>query len=200
MIFSLSYFPDAMYRCKLFFKLILPTLMVLLTAGRLKAQVNPEKLDQSLIEESIQAVLGTEDEVKWHQIEVPDKVQKALNGQLKIKSGIPDTLFLGTVADDKSKHYILPDIAPSRSEQFSYLLYFDASKKITGVDVLDYHENYGYEIDNGYFRDQFKDKSNADKIIFGRTIQNISGATISARSLTNSVHDLMLIINQIQLP
>lgn len=153
-----------------------------------------------LITESVGAVLGTDKDVTWHKIPISDRIADAVEGQLKAKSEVADTLYLGTVTTDNSTQYILPDIAPSRSEKFSYLLYFNSEREITGVDVLEYRENYGYEIDNSYFRDQFKGKSSSDKITFGRTIQNISGATISARSLTNSVHDLLLIIKKIELP
>lgn len=164
------------------------------------AQVNPDKINSSLIKESVKAVLGVKQDIQWNRVIIGDETKNKLKEQFKAKSGIADTLFIGSVASGESTRYVLPDIAPSRSEKFSYLLYFDESKEIIGVDVLEYRENYGYEIDYSYFRNQFKGKSRADKIVFGRTIQNISGATISARSLTNSIHDLMLIINKIQLP
>ncbi len=164
------------------------------------AQVNPEKINNSLIRESVTAVLGTEKDLTWHTVVVQDSTKNTVQNRLKAKSTVPDTLYLGIVKTEKAVQYVLPDIAPSRSEKFSYLLYFDASKKIIGVDVLEYRESYGYEIDYSFFRNQFKDKSRAENVRFGRTIQNISGATISARSLTNSVHDLLLIINEVQLP
>lgn len=167
---------------------------------QLKAQVNPDQISNRLLDESVKAVLGTDQSPKWHKVAVGDSTIASLQQQLKAKAAVPDTIYIGTVSAEQGKQYILPDIAPSRSEKFSYLLYVNGQKRITGVDVLEYRENYGYEIDYSFFRNQFHGKSKAEDIIFGRSIQNISGATISARSLTNSVHDLMLIINHIQLP
>lgn len=173
---------------------------LLLLPGLAVAQVNPDRIDASLLPKSVKAILGRESPITWNRIEVPDSVKISLQGKLQMKQQIPDTLFIGTVSTEKGNRYLIPDIAPSRSEQFSYVLYVDSAKNIVGVDVLTYRENYGYEIDYPFFRKQFEGKRQADKIIFGRTIQNISGATISARSITYSIHDLLLILNKIQLP
>lgn len=190
---------DGMKKLMTFFFLGFVTLL-LVKPGVTMAQVNPQKISSALITESVNAVLGTEKKVTWHAVPVSDSAKAAVQGRLKAKSTIVDTLYLGTVNTDQGIQYVLPDIAPSRSEKFSYLLYVNASKQITGVDVLEYRESYGYEIDYSFFRNQFKGKKRARNVRFGRTIQNISGATISARSLTNSVHDLLLIVNEVPLP
>ncbi len=163
-------------------------------------QVHPDELNETLISNSVNEVWGVKEKTQWAKIEVSDSTAQLIEGKLRAKSEVPDTVYIGTISTGKGIQYVLPDIAPSRSEEFTYLLYFDASKKITGIDVLDYRENYGYEIDYSYFRNQFKGKSKAKQVRFRRGIQNISGATISVRSITNSVHDLLLIINQISLP
>jgi len=171
-----------------------------LTGFSTRAQVRPDAIPSKLMDKSIRAVLGTNQSPNWQAIVVADSTRRSLEGQLKIKSQIPDTLHIGIIQTEEAKNYIIPDIAPSRSEKFSYVLYIDSAHQIVGVDVLQYRENYGNEIDYPFFRKQFHGKRQPDEIIFGRTIQNISGATISARSITYSVHDLMLMLNQITLP
>lgn len=170
------------------------------TASTVQAQVNPGRIPASLIKKSVEAELGTKNSVTWNQVILPDEAKASLKGKLKIKNNIPDTIHVGVIKNDNNIQYLIPDIAPSRSEEFSYVLFFDESKSITGVDVLQYRENYGNEIDYPFFRKQFKGKQDPNKVIFGRTIQNISGATISVRSITYSIHDLLLILNQISLP
>lgn len=167
---------------------------------QVKAQVNPQKMNEALLNESVEAVVDSREPVEWHKVEVPENVKSPVRKQLKIKSAVPDTIFIGKVSTANGIRFLIPDITPSRSETFSYVLYVDQNKEIVGVDVLEYRENYGYEVDYSYFREQFKGTKNPEKIIFGRTIQNISGATISARSLTYAVHDVLLILNEIQLP
>lgn len=180
-------------------QLFITLLFSLVVVSHVQAQVNPKRIPASLIDKSIGAELGTQNPVQWNKVVLPEDAKASLKGKLKIKNSIPDTIHVGVIRDGKTIHYLIPDIAPSRSEEFSYVLFFDESKSITGVDVLQYRENYGNEIDYPFFRKQFKDKQDPDKIIFGRTIQNISGATISVRSITYSIHDLLLILNQISL-
>ncbi|MDX1671303.1 MAG: FMN-binding protein [Balneolaceae bacterium] len=161
------------------------------------AQTSPTSLNQVLIRESMQAVLGEHGPVRWKTIPIPDEQRAMLDRELKQLKKVPDTLYVGTVETPGGIRRIIPDEAPSRSETFSFLLYLDEQSEILDVDVLKYRENYGYEIDYKYFRKQFKGVSRPDRIIFGRTIQNISGATISARSITHAVHDLLTIYQRV---
>lgn len=162
------------------------------------AQVAPDRLQSSLLKKSLKGVLGTEDQVSWQTIALDDSTQQAIEGQLKQIKHAPDTLYVGHLSTDQGDYLLIPDIAPSRSEVFSFVLYLDSSLEIYDVDVLAYRENYGYEIDFPMFRNQYKGKSKPGDVIFGRTIQNISGATISARSLTQAVHDLLAIIQPLE--
>jgi hypothetical protein len=164
------------------------------------AQVNPDRIPAAMMQESIKAILGKKTQPEWHQFLLSDSLKQELQRQLKAKNKLPDTLFIGRAQTKKGVRFLIPDIAPSRSEYFSYLLFVDSQPEIVAVDVLKYRENYGYQIDYPFFRKQFQGAKNPEKIIFGRTIQNISGATISARSFTYSIRDLLLILNHIELP
>lgn len=163
------------------------------------AQVSPDAVNKDLLTESVDAVLGKGHKIKWIQKPVPESIKKSLEKNFKIKQSVPDTLYVGKVQVQDERRYLIPDIAPSKSEKYSFVLYLNGKKEVVDVDVLEYRENYGYEIDYEFFREQFHGKKNPQKVRFGRTIQNISGATISARSLTYAVHDLLTIIQKIDL-
>lgn len=178
------------------------TFFILLLAGSpifARAQVSPDAVNKELLAESIDAVLGSEATVKWIAKPISGSIKKSLRKRLKIKQTVPDTLHLGKAQLQDGVRYIIPDIAPSKSEKYSFVLYLNGNREVIDVDVLEYRENYGYEIDYDFFREQFHGKKKPQDVRFGRTIQNISGATISARSLTYAVHDLLALMQKIDL-
>lgn len=160
-------------------------------------QVAPTQISQKLLNKSMDEVLGSHQNPEWRSVSLSGLDKKSL--ELRQKNTLPDSLFVGKVQTGDGNYWIIPDIAPSKSETFSFVLYLTDEKEIYDVDVLKYRENYGYEIDYSFFRKQFQGKKDPGEVRFGRSIQNISGATISARSITHAVHDLLSIINSIEL-
>jgi len=159
-------------------------------------QVAPSKIDGKLLQQSVEAVLGSDRPIAWKEISLAGIDEEKLD--LRQRKPLADTLHLGRVDTDEGTRWIIPEIAPSKSETYSFLLYLDEEKRIVDVDVLEYRESYGNEIDYSFFRRQFHGKSKPGDIRFGRSIQNISGATISARSMTYAVHDLLSIVNTVE--
>jgi Na+-transporting NADH:ubiquinone oxidoreductase subunit NqrC len=52
---------------------------------------------------------------------------------------------------------------------------------------MDYRESYGYEIRNVEWRAQFAGKTSAAPLKLENDIQNVSGATLSCRHVTDGV-------------
>ena len=82
--------------------------------------------------------------------------------------------------------------APSKTADFDYLVLFDSNMIIIKSKVLIYREEYGGEIGSKRWLKQFNGKSSvSDEIIYGENIVPISGATISVRSMTMSINNLL---------
>lgn len=81
--------------------------------------------------------------------------------------------------------------AESKADTFDYLVLLDPNLIIVETKVLVYRENYGEEIGSKRWLKQFKDKTQDDTLILGDNISAISGATISARSMTNALNNLL---------
>lgn len=81
--------------------------------------------------------------------------------------------------------------ALSKADYFDYLILFDNDFIIIKSKVLIYREDYGGEIGSKRWLNQFKGKTKDDTLIYGDNIAAISGATISVRSMTNAINNVL---------
>ncbi len=89
--------------------------------------------------------------------------------------------------------------ALSKVTTFDYLVLFDSEFIITKSKVLIYREEYGGEIGSKRWLRQFIGKSvNTSELVYGDNIVPISGATISVRSMTRAINDLLKSIGELQ--
>jgi len=117
------------------------------------------------------------------------QITDSLNSQLKTK--ISDKNFYKIVSDKKLLGYAFVDKAPSRDNVFDYLVLFDENLVIKKAKVLIYREDYGGEIGSKRWLKQFIGKSTKDELIYKKDIIAISGATVSANSMTVAVNNLL---------
>lgn len=101
-----------------------------------------------------------------------------------------DKLFR-IISQDSILGYAYIDKAPSKTDQFDYLVLFDKNLFIVNTKVLIYREDYGGEIASKRWLKQFIGKSVNDELVYKRDIDAISGATISAYSMTKEMNNLL---------
>jgi Na+-translocating ferredoxin:NAD+ oxidoreductase RnfG subunit len=63
---------------------------------------------------------------------------------------------------------------------------------VQGIEILEYVESYGYEVAEDNWRKQFVGKTAEDPLKLKKDIQNISGATLSCKHLTDGVKRVMV--------
>lgn len=173
-------------------------LLSLLSGNFAQHARNPFPYPESLIRQSVKEVLGVNEIPRWKHIFLPAHLKADLEKKLKVRRVLPDSLSIGELTVQNARYFVILDEAPSKTERFLYALYFTETGAIRDVDVLIYRENYGHEIDYPAFRKQFAGKEKADQIVFGRSIQNITGATISARSITYAVRDWLTVFSALR--
>jgi len=78
------------------------------------------------------------------------------------------------------------------------LLLFDLNLKIKKVKVLIYRENYGGEISSKRWLSQFIESPEDDSFVYGDNISAISGATISVKSITESINEVMVSLKRLE--
>jgi len=92
---------------------------------------------------------------------------------------------------DKLLGYAYVSRASSKTAEYDYLVVLDAELIVVKAKVLIYREEYGGEISSRRWLRQFIGKTKDDEFRYGDNIDAIAGATISVRSMTNAMNDLM---------
>lgn len=89
--------------------------------------------------------------------------------------------------------------APSKTATFDYLVLFDKDFIVVKSKVLIYREEYGGEIGSKRWLRQFDGASSASsELKYNEDIIPISGATISVRSMTKAMNDLLQSLKKLQ--
>ena len=78
-----------------------------------------------------------------------------------------------------------------KHEEIVYVLGIAADGGVAGVEILEYRETYGGEIRRSDWRQQFRGRRAGQPLALGGEIQNISGATLSCRHVTDGVRRLL---------
>ena len=138
---------------------------------------------------------------KFYDIEGYSKESIVFSQEINVKtpSEFGEDNFFKIFSEEQFLGYGYIGNAPSKTADFDYLVLFDSNFIITKSKVLVYREEYGGEIGSKRWLKQFIGKfSESQELIAGKTIVPISGATISVKSMTNAINDLLKSLKVLQ--
>lgn len=91
----------------------------------------------------------------------------------------------------KSAGWFLLDEVYGKHEFITYAVAIGLDGAVKGVEILDYRETHGSEVNNAKWRAQFVGKKVGDTLKLDEDIKNISGATLSCKHVTDGVKRLL---------
>lgn len=94
-------------------------------------------------------------------------------------------------SETKLVGYLYLGEAASMKRMFDYIILFNIDFTIKKSKVLIYREDYGQQIGSQRWLKQFIGLSTDDSLIYGENIDAISGATISASSMTKATDNVL---------
>jgi Na+-translocating ferredoxin:NAD+ oxidoreductase RnfG subunit len=89
--------------------------------------------------------------------------------------------------------HVMIDEVIGKHELITYAVGIAADGTVLGVEVLDYREPRGGEVRDPRWRAQFAGKRAGAPLRLGEDIQNITGATLSCRHVTEGVKRLLAV-------
>jgi len=87
-----------------------------------------------------------------------------------------------------NNEWFLVDQIIGKHEMIDMAVGIDSSGKIIGLRVLRYVESYGAEVRYIKWLNQFNGRDSSEKLLLDQQIDNISGATLSCRHITDGVN------------
>jgi Na+-translocating ferredoxin:NAD+ oxidoreductase RnfG subunit len=96
--------------------------------------------------------------------------------------------------------WFIVDEVLGKHEMIVYAMGISADGTIKEIEILEYHESYGYQVDQESWRQQFVGKNSTNAIKLGTDIKNISGATLSCKHVTDGVKRIMVMHDMILRP
>jgi Na+-translocating ferredoxin:NAD+ oxidoreductase RnfG subunit len=89
--------------------------------------------------------------------------------------------------------WLIIDEVVGKHEMITYAVGIAPNGSILGIEILEYVESYGYEVAEAQWRKQFEGKTVKDPIKLNQDIQNIGGATLSCKHLTDGVKRVLVL-------
>lgn len=108
----------------------------------------------------------------------------------QVKSVFSDHLFRIS-SQENNLGYLYVNKAPSLKNEYDYAIILSNDLKIINTKVLIYREQHGRQIGAKRWLKQFFGMTSSDRPVLGQDIDGISGATISATSMTKAIHTFL---------
>lgn len=105
--------------------------------------------------------------------------------------------FKKIIHNDTLIGYSYESKAPSMHYEFDYLIILGLDLKIIDSKILVYRENWGGEIGSKRWLKQFTGKGKEDRLKYMKDISAISGATISVKSMIETVNVFLESVNKL---
>ena len=181
---------------------IIGFILYILTAFTPDKGFDPEN---KTLRKELQRISGSE-KSEWQEIAVPESllVTHSLQGKFMALSGqkvneLKKYIYAGRVNSCRNGGCSNPnfskDLEPS--EYFDYLILFNADLSVELVKVYNYQATHGQEVTNKGWLRQFQGYDGSRILTVGKSIDAISGATVSVYTLTDDIQDKTLLLKKI---
>lgn len=145
---------------------------------------NVSKRVDAMIDKEIKSVFEIETYTKG-LINIPSEINNTLPLQ------ITDINFFKINNKNKNLGYYYLGQAYGKADYFDFIVIFDSDLIVSKVKILVYREDHGGEVGSKRWLKQFIGVTTKKQLKYQQDIAAISGATISAKSMTNEVNKLL---------
>lgn len=153
--------------------------------------------DMFYTEKEVQALLFPDGKVVSQPLIVDKSLLKEIKKQTSMRLR-PEKLSAWKVLQhgEPAGWLFVTDVL-GKHEDIRFAVAISPTGSVKGVEVMEYRETHGGEVREKSWQSQFDGKKLGDGMRLGRDIDNISGATLSCRHLTDAIHALLIVHNRL---
>jgi Na+-translocating ferredoxin:NAD+ oxidoreductase RnfG subunit len=149
-------------------------------------------------EKTVKSFFGSGFKVEMIKYDIPDDIKTRLENKYRQKF-FRDNLYIWKIyRGDTLRAVAALDNVYGKSLPITFLVVFDTKAKVINAEIIKYRESYGGAVKEKGWLQQFRGKDASSSFEFGKEINSISGATISAGSVTKGIAKLTELINIIK--
>jgi len=128
-----------------------------------------------------------------HPVRLDDAQKRVVEKAARVRMRHPEQPVWQAMANGKPVGWFVLDEVYGKHEFITYAVALDMTGAVRGVEILDYRETHGSEIRNPKWRAQFNGAHHGAPLKLDEDIQNISGATLSCKHISEGVRRVLAI-------
>ena len=136
--------------------------------------------------------------ISMHTLKLNKKNNQSIQNQAQ-QIFYKDELYYWKISqNDTTIAYAFLDNVKGKSMPITFMVILSEDGTIINANVIKYREPYGGEVGNNRWLEQFNEKNEKSNYDVGKTIDGITGATISVNSLSKGIKKIVLLYNQMK--
>lgn len=168
-----------------------PWCLALLLTGLAGGSLSTQAETYLSIDETLKVCFPDADRFESRKITLSAKQIALIRNRIDKKIRWTDVRFWLASARGKPLGLMVFDHVYGRHELIDYAVALSLEGRVEQVELLAYRETYGEEIHDEKWRHQFVGKAPESRLKFNEDIYNISGATISCRTVTRGIERVL---------
>ena len=169
--------------------------------AELKRYLTPQEMAQEdvflSVEEAVELMFPESDQIRKELVQLTAEQKAAV--QNRIGWNFPENVFEVYVGETKGKvdGYAVLQNTIGKHKHMTYVVGVDRRGQVFNVELLVFRESRGSEVGRKRFNYQYQGKDLGDPIRINRDIINISGATMSVRSMSAGVKRALVVVDEL---
>ena len=150
-------------------------------------------------EEAVKLMFPKSERIKKELLRVPADKKMAIEGRIGWK--FPEDAFEVYIGETGAQvdGYALVQHTIGKHKPMTYMVGVDAHGRVSNVELLVFREARGSEVRTKRFNVQYEGKTVLDPVRINKDIINISGATMSVRSMTAGIKRVLVLVDEFYL-